>query len=128
MTYRRRLAWWFALALAFVPAALVVEPARGQGADVPALIAHYAAAYGANAALMQRVARCESQLGTHWRTNHPTNSHRGVFQWERWSWAEVAPQIGVSPDFDAAYDPATNVAVSAYAFALGQRWRWGGCL
>jgi hypothetical protein len=92
---------------------------------VPDLIVDAAQRYGANPAQMMRVARCESQYGTHWRTNHATNPHRGVFQFERFTWGEIAPQIGVSPDFDGAYDEPTNVGVASYAFAIGQSYRWG---
>lgn len=105
-------------------ASMAISIARGQESDVPALIHEYAAAYGANPTQMLRIARCESQFGTHWRTNHPSNQHRGVFQWERYSWAEVAPQIGVSADFNEAYSVPSNIAVSAYALAIGQAWRW----
>lgn len=104
------------------------RPAAGQDADVPALIGEYARAYGANAAVMLRVASCESKLGTHWRTNHPSNTHRGVFQFNAITWQELAPQIGVSGDFAEAHAAPSNVAVAAYAMALGQTWRWRGCL
>ena len=113
--------------LAALASTFQAAPAHGQAATVRELIAEYAAAYGAPVALLDRIARCESSYGTHWRTNHPSNPHRGIFQWERASWAEVAPQIGVSGDFDEAYAVPSNVAVAAYSVAIGRAWRWRAC-
>lgn len=95
-------------------------------ADLLAHIDHYAAAYGADPALLRRIAFCESRLDP--LAYNPVGATRGAFQWQRASWQEVAPQIGISPDFAGAWDAATSTAVSAYSLALGQRWRWKGCL
>lgn len=104
-----------------------VAPMQGAAAVI-ALIDDAAGRWSVSAALMRNVARCESQYGQHWRTSHPSNPHRGVYQVSRITWEEQAPRYGLPGNWDAALDPAMNVELAAALFASGQAWRWSACL
>lgn len=101
-------------------------PAQGASEPVQALIAHYAREYGADPALLTRIAWCESRFDP--AAFNPADGTVGVMQFNRVTWAELAPQIGVSGDFREAWSAASNVAVASYAIALRQTWRWRGCI
>jgi soluble lytic murein transglycosylase-like protein len=101
-----------------------VEEVHSEQESIPDLITKYAALYGANPDQLLRVTACESGLNP---LATGLRGERGVLQVERFTWQELAPQIGVSANFDEAYSAPSNVAVAAYSWALGETWRWRGC-
>lgn len=103
---------------------LVIVP---RGADVTPLLLAAAQRRGASDAVLLRIARCESHLGTDPRTYRADLVHRGVFQFNRATWQEQAPRYGVPASWDAALDPYWNTDLAAALLAHGEAWRWPHC-
>lgn len=111
------------------PAPAVIETpiTRPAPPTVEQLIRQAAARHGISPAFMVALARCESGMGTHPRTYSGSAPYRGIFQWDRQSWAERAPLAGVARDWGAALNDWNNAEVTAHTLAAGQRRRWPNC-
>lgn len=105
-----------------------LDPATAHGQETPSVveqtIAEAAERWGADPALMYRLAVCESSLNP--LARNPRDGSMGLFQFApvTWPWAsEAAGYGGASP-----YDAEANANTAARLLAMGETQHWAGCL
>lgn len=100
------------------PAPVVV--AAPSGGSIEAIIRNAAAAWGADADQMLRVAYCES----HYNPNavNASSGASGLFQFLASTWAYQSPKAGYGGA--SVFDPVANANVAAYMFAHSMANQW----
>ena len=90
------------------------------GGDVTAIIQSAAAAWGADASQMLRVAYCESHYNPY--AVNASSGAAGLFQFLPSTWAYQSPRAGYGGA--SPFDPVANANTAAMMFARGQASQW----
>jgi len=89
-------------------------------ADIESVIRAAAAAWGADANQLLRVAWCESRYNP--LAYNARSGASGLFQFIPTTWAANSVRAGYAGA--SAFDPVANANVAAYMFGSGQAWQW----
>jgi resuscitation-promoting factor RpfB len=89
------------------------------GAEIEAIIREAAAAYGADADQLVRVAYCESKFNP---GAYNASGAAGLFQFMPGTWAANSVRAGYAGA--SVYDPVASANVAAWMFARGQAYQW----
>jgi resuscitation-promoting factor RpfB len=89
------------------------------GAEIEAIIREAAAAHGANADQLVRVAYCESRFNP---GAYNASGAAGLFQFMPGTWAANSVRAGYAGA--SVYDPVASANVAAWMFARGQAYQW----
>jgi len=88
--------------------------------DIEAVIRAAAAAWGADASQLLRVAWCESRYNP--LAYNPSSGASGLFQFMPRTWAANSVRAGYGGA--SAFDPVASANTAAYMFRNGQAWQW----
>ena len=89
-------------------------------AEIEAIIRAAAAAWGADASQLLRVAYCESRYNP--LAYNTRSGASGLFQFMPRTWAANSVRAGYSGA--SVFDPVASANVAAYMFRNGQAWQW----
>jgi uncharacterized protein YabE (DUF348 family) len=89
------------------------------GAEIEAIIREAAAAHGADADQLVRVAYCESRFNP---GAYNASGAAGLFQFMPGTWAANSVRAGYAGA--SVYDPVASANVAAWMFARGQAYQW----
>jgi uncharacterized protein YabE (DUF348 family) len=89
-------------------------------AEIEAVIRDAAAAQGADAEQLLRVAYCESRFNP--GAYNATSGASGLFQFLPSTWSANSVRAGFGGA--SVWDPVASANVAAYMFAMGQSWQW----
>lgn len=88
------------------------------------LFNRYSAQYGADNALLKKIAKCESSFNP----NATNGIYGGMFQFAPQSWQSQRTEMGQDPNPDLRFSAEESIKTAAYSISKGRAGMWKGCL
>jgi hypothetical protein len=93
---------------------------------IEGFITKYAAEYGVDAALIRRIAHCESGYGP--GADREGGKYGGMFQYSVETWASDRAAMGLDGNPSLRYNAEESVRTAAFKISRGGQRAWAGCL
>ena len=86
----------------------------------------YSAEYGADEALLRKIAACESGYNT--SSHNTTYDYAGMYQFAHATWVSTRMQMGADPNPDLRFNGEEAIKTAAFKVSRGGAGAWGNCL